>query len=254
MKFGRLSRGHNPLVPRLRAVLGDSVLPPVPGPINYLVGMAKALGAMLNDSLGCCTIAGMYHALQVLTFSADGVMDTEPDSEVLATYEHFGYVPGNPATDTGCVEQDVLNYWLNSGIPVNGGVNKLLAFVEIDVADTDNIKRAIYDCGVVYIGFNVPAFLEQGLMGAGSTWDVNPTGDNSIVGGHCVILAGFDAGGVYLVSWGSVYYMTWAFFAQFCDEAYALIDEDWIRTSGLNPLGQTAAQWIAAVEPLKQAA
>src|SRR5487761_2483904 len=59
---------------------------------------------MLNDSLGCCTIAGCGHAVQVWTANTGGII-TVADSVIEGMYEKWdGYVPGDASTDTGGVE------------------------------------------------------------------------------------------------------------------------------------------------------
>lgn len=251
MKLGRLPRAHDARVPHLSALLaGRKLAPPAPS-IDYTQGMPPNLGVMLNNSLGDCTCAAYYHALQVWSFNARGVLDTQPDNQVLSLYEAAcGYRPGNPATDQGGVEQLVLGYILNTGAPVTGGVQKLAAFVEVDPRVTDDIRLVVEDCGVCYIGFNVPAYLMSGLTSPGSTWNVQYSG-TSIVGGHAVVVAGYDAAGVTVISWGTYYRMTWGFWAAYVDEAYALISAEWVRSQGVTPLGMTLAQLETQMEAIK---
>ena len=81
--------------------------------------MPADFGVMLNDQLGCCTIAAYFHARQVWSFNAGGMEITNPDSDVLFGYQKIcGYDPSNPTTDQGGNEQDVLTYLLNTGPPV----------------------------------------------------------------------------------------------------------------------------------------
>jgi hypothetical protein len=205
--------------------------------------MPAELGAMGNNVLGDCTCAAYYHARQVWSFNASGTVDTQPDAEVLELYEQAcGYDPSNPATDRGGVEQSVLAYLVNTGAPTTSGVQKLAAFVEVDPRQPDDVRAVISDCGVCYIGFNVPAYLMDGLTSAGSVWDLDPTAPQSIVGGHAVSVAGYTPLGLRVLSWGNYYTMTWRFWAQFVDEAYALIDSEWLRATGATPLGMTLAQ------------
>ena len=59
-------------------------------------------------------------------------------------------------------EQHVLKYLLTRGAPMgpNGRtVHKIDAFVEVDPRHIDDVKRAINNCGVAYIGFNVPQYI-----------------------------------------------------------------------------------------------
>jgi hypothetical protein len=255
MKLGRQARRFDPRVPHLSARLAAVNLPPPPPSIDYTVGLPASLGVMGNDSLGDCTCAAYYHARQVWSFTATGVIDTEPDSDVLALYEGAcGYVPGNSASDQGGIEQVVLSYLIKTGASNDDGPeNKLLAFVEVDPRNVNDVKNTIVNCGVCYIGFDVPKYMMDGLTAAGSTWDVNPNADNTIVGGHAVVVAGYDDNGVRVISWGDYFTMTWAFFAQHVDEAYALCDPVWIRATGLTPANMTVAQLEDLMQAIKHA-
>ena len=114
-------------------------------------------------------------------------------------------------------------------------------------------RRAVFDCGVAYIGLDIPAYLENGLTAPGSVWDVDPSADNSIVGGHCVTLAGYDANGNFrAISWGSYYTLTSAFLLQRMDEAYGLVSPDWMKATGQTPAGLTVAQWQAQMAALQE--
>ena len=222
-------------------------LSPIPSQVNYALGLPDNLGAMLNDELGDCTCAAYYHARQLWTACSEENEITEPDSNVLQMYkEACGYTEVNPLTDQGGVEQDVLSYLLNTGAPVgNGQRDKILAFVEIDPRQIQDIKRAIYECGVSYIGVNLP----NSAM-SGDIWDIG--GDETIAGGHAVILTGYDDNGFNLISWGKKFYMTNAFMQKFLDEAYAIFDQTWITMKGTTPLGLTVSETEAAMQGFRQ--
>lgn len=210
---------------------------------------------MLNDQLGDCTCAGIYHARQVWSANANPPIDTQPDSCVEAVYEFAcGYRPGDPSTDNGGVEQDVLTTWMKHGVPLSHapGFDRLLAFLEVDPQNIDDVKRAIHECGVVYIGIRVPGSLINELDNGNipAVWDVSQ-GDTLSNEGHCVILAGYDSVGPTLISWGQTYKMTWAFFSFAVDEAYALADLDWINAKGTSPGGLTISQLEEQMQALK---
>lgn len=240
--LGRAPRIFDPRVPHMSALLAGAPQTPPPPSMRWALGMPNDLGMMLNDTLGCCTCAAVFHAIQLWSYhcNRDGLVITEPDGCVLSLYEAVGaYLPSNPSTDRGAVEQDVLEYLLNTGAPTGPKAetrHKLAAYVEIDPRNTDDVKRAIVDCGVVYIGFNVPKFLMSG-DGPQQVWTLPPAWDGSTEGGHAVILTGYDADSLDLISWGQHYAMTWAFFAATVDEAYALADYDWINKTGSTPGG-----------------
>jgi hypothetical protein len=254
-KLGRLPRSHDPRVPMMHNLTVGIAQPAPPVAIDYTKGMPANLGMMLNNTLGDCTCAAFYHALQVWSFNCGDPIDTEPDKDVELLYEKAcGYKPSQGGEGPGGNEQKVLTYILKDGAPSGPKgtqVKKIDAFVEVAVANLDNIKRAIADCGVCYIGFNVPQYIMPPNEPPLSVWDVDPAGDNTIIGGHAVVLAGYTATGARLISWGQYYTMTWAFFEKFVDEAYAIVDPEWITKKGKTPGGLTPAQLEAAMKALK---
>jgi len=257
-KLGRLHRSFNPRIPHMSALLAGQPLPPPPPAVDYTLGMPTDLGMMRNDTLGDCTCAAVYHALQVWTYNAQNKkMDTEPDGDVVKLYElACGYKPAQGGEGPGGNEQHVLTYLLRHGAPTGPAgktVHKIAAFVEVDPRNTDDVKRTIADCGVAYIGFNVP----QTIMPEGSqppaVWTVAP-GNPKIIGGHAVVLAGYDANGLRVISWGEYYTMTWDFFAKYVDEIYAIADASWIEAKGTAPCGLNLAQLEQQMAGLKEAA
>jgi hypothetical protein len=206
---------------------------------------------MLNDQLGDCTCAAIYHAIQVWSFNTTGTTLTEPDSCVLDLYEAVGhYVPGDPDTDNGAVEQEVLAYILNTGAPLpNGQRHRIAAYVEIDPRNTDDVRRAIAESGVAYLGIQIPESWCSLPVGEDFTDTSGPIG-----GGHAIIAAGYDADWLYVVSWGSIWRMSWEAFAKVTDEVYMLADPFWLTTKGFTPFGQNLQGLEASMQGLKLAA
>lgn len=259
MKLGRRPRTFNPRVPHMSSLVGGRILSPVQPSVDWTGKLPASLGMMKNDVLGCCTSAGIYHTIQVWTANSQGAIDSEPDSNVELVYaESCGYEPGNPATDLGGVEQDVLSYWVNEGVPVYPTVgsvgdvfNKLTAFFEVDPRHLDDVRRTIADCGVCYIGIQMPVYI---LQNPTKVWDEPGTGDDaSIEGGHCVIQAAYDVAGktFKLVSWGQVFTMTEGFFQRSTDEAYGPVDADWVNNQGTTPLGLSLGEIEAQMAAIK---
>lgn len=255
LMLGRKPRTHRPEIPHLSALLAGRTLAPPPAAVDWTQKLGSPLGAMLNDSLGDCTCAAFYHARQVWSANADAAMLTDPDSDVLALYEGAcGYVPGDSATDQGGVEQDVLTYLLNTGAPIANGQMRdhIAAFVEVDPRNLDDVKRTIDDCGGIYLGLTIPAYLMAGAPPA--VWDLDPSGDQTAIGGHAIYGAGYDADALKIISWGAVYGMTWRFWQQFVDECYAIADATWIGATGKTPLGMALADLEAQMQALREAA
>lgn len=255
-KLGRRGRSYNPAIPHMSALLaGRLLLPAIPPKVDWTVGLPADLGQMLNNSLGDCTCAAFYHAIQVWSFNAAGTVITEPDADVLKLYElACGYNPTEGGEGGGGVEQDVLTYLLRNGAPTGPDgttVDRIAAFVEVDARNLDDVKRTISDCGVAYIGFEVPEFLMQN--GPPEVWDINNDGDQHPMGGHAVILAGYDDSTqtFKVISWGRVYQMTYRFFQAFTEEVYALADVDFINAKGTTPAGLPLATLEAQMQTLR---
>src|SRR5208283_288315 len=103
--------------------------------------------------------------------------------------------------------QHVLKYIHSKGAPVGQDgppVDKILGFVEVDPRNIDDVKRTIYDSGVAYIGFNVPANIMPDNEPPPAVWTVDPS-NNKSVGGHAVVLPGYTADYAIVISWGQLY-------------------------------------------------
>ena len=255
-RLGRTPRAYDPRVPHMSALMAGKTLTPPPATVDNTQGMPQDLGMMLNDNLGDCTCAAVYHAIQVWSFNSSkgAKMDTEPDSDVELLYEKAcGYNPKTPGEGPGGNEQKVLTYLLRHGAPCGADgktCNKIVAFVEVDPRSTDDVKRAIWNCGVAYIGFSVQASIMPAGQEPPKIWTVDPN-NTQIVGGHAVVLAGYSAQGARVISWGSYYTMTWDFFAKYVDEVYAIADQDWFDATGKTPGGLTLQQLQEQMQALK---
>jgi len=248
-RLGGLPRLRLPHVPHLSSIVAGLDLPPLPASCDWTQALSGSLGVMLNDQLGDCTCAAWGHAVQVWTANT-GKMLTLPDSDIEDLYElACGYKPGDASTDQGGVEQLVLSYLVRNGL----AGHELSAFVEVDLRNLDDVKRAIWAAGVAYIGFQVPDYLMSSLTAPGSDWDTRP-GPVNIDGGHAVILAGYGFGRFKVISWGQQYTMTERFLQRYCDEVYMLADTEWLTAKGMTPLGQTLTDLEQQMRSLKEAA
>ncbi|MGA8727374.1 MAG: hypothetical protein WB608_01380 [Terracidiphilus sp.] len=220
MKLGRAAVRRDPK----RLLLGHHLLaslPDAPQECDNTQGVT-AWGVMLNDSLGCCTISGLGHSSQVATLNTGGEV-TPPDSLIEAGYEKYcGYVPGNPATDQGGVELDIL-----AGITRDGfnGL-KLLGYVSPDPQNIDHVKKAIAYFGSVYIGAELPLSSKNqtiwdavdGASGAPGTW-----------GGHCMVAPRYDIDECPFITWGENQPATWRWWTKYVDECHVLLWDAWLK-------------------------
>jgi hypothetical protein len=234
-KLGRNPRTFDPNIPHLSTIPGAKKLPPPPASVNYTTGMPEApnkFGTMLNDRLGDCTCAAFYHARQVWTFHSTGKTETAPNADVVLLYEKACGYKRDGSEGPGGVEQKVLTYIFRHGAPIgNAGppVDKILGFVEVPHTNIDDVKRTIHNCGVAYIGLNLPKNILPPGAQPPKTWTVVPGAGNA--GGHAVVLPGYDEEGAIVISWGATYKMTWDFFRTYVDEVYAITDAAWSKSA-----------------------
>jgi hypothetical protein len=200
---------------------------------------------LMNDKLGCCTIAAALHMSQAWEANV-GKQFVPTDAEVLAGYEAAcGYLPADPDnTDNGGVMLDVLNFWRKTGI----GGKQILAFAKVDVTNAVEVKSAINIFGGINIGVGLPI----SAQGQQNIWTVVPgrKGQSYSWGGHDVCVLDFDNKHLSFISWGRVMSMTWGFFRKYCDEGYAIATEEWLNESGCTPTGLKKDALLADVAAL----
>lgn len=190
----------------------------------------KMLG---NDTVGDCTIAAALHMQMAWASVAQSTnVPIFTTNDALDLYSAItGYNPADPNTDQGAVETDVLAYWQNTGM--HG--NKILGYVAVDVTSKDAMDAATYIFGGLYLGIQVPAYIMN--VPAGGSWSYTGSGDTSIEGGHAIPRIGYGEDGATIISWGSLYHWDRQFEADNCEEAYAVVDDYWIKASGRSPSG-----------------
>lgn len=227
--------------------LGDYLkpgLPPPPAECDWTKGITS-WGMMLNDKLGCCTIAGVAHAIQVWSANA-GHMITVPDDGVQTYYEEWdGYNPKDPGTDKGGTELDVLNDWRKQGFCGH----KLAAYADPKYTKLEEIRQSIALFGGVYIGMALPLTAQKQ-----DTWDLLPNGGADAKkgswGGHCVFVPKYDEKTFTCITWGELKVMTLAFWDHYCDEAHTLLGDNWLSRKGA-PSGFNHAQLQADLAAIK---
>lgn len=242
MKLGRKAIKTDSRTLAMSTYLTPS-LPPPPPKADWTKGVTS-WGMMMNDSLGDCTIAGVAHAIQVWTANS-GTMFTTPDATVEQYYAQWdGYKPGDPSTDNGGIELDVLNDWKKQGF----AGRTLAAFADPKFANLDEIRQSIALFGGVYIGLSLPITAQKQ-----DVWDVVAKGGAAAKkgswGGHCVFVPRYDQNGFTCITWGQLKTMTVAFWNKYCDEAHTLLSPDWISAKG-SPGGFAMAQLQADLKAI----
>jgi hypothetical protein len=200
---------------------------------------------LLNNVLSNCVIAAMGHMVQQWTYFASGgaAMRVMTDAEALAAYEAIGgYNPDDPSTDQGCDMLTALNYWRNIGIMVGGKLDKIAGFVEL-TPTIANLREATWIFGNAFTGVALPT----GVQGA-DDWTVpdggiyGAAGQPGGWGGHCIPVMAESPETATCITWAERLKMSHNFFTDYCDEAYAVLSEDWLTAQGDTLTGFNLAQ------------
>ncbi len=253
LKLGKHTPRHDPRT-LLLASYATPALPAPPAKLN-LATKVKAWGMMDNDQLGDCTCAAAGHLIMEWTANAQSKMVTPPDSDIVTAYSAItGYNPTSGANDNGAVELDVLNYWRQQGI----AGHKIEAFIALEPSNHTHIMDAVWIFGGCYIGVALPKSA-QAQTSNKQTWSVPPQGTGGdgapgSWGGHALPVVAYDSRGLTVVTWGALQTMTWGFWAAYCDEAYAILSDDFLAKKGgktATPTGFDLAQLRADLADLK---
>ncbi len=211
-----------------------ALIPPLPVSVEW--GRKVSTWPMYgNDSMGDCTCAAVGHIIQEET-SEESTEVRVPESAILRAYEAVsGYDPTTGANDNGATCEDVLKYWQQTGF----AGHKLFAYMGCNVGDVAHVKASIDLFGAAYIGIALPMFA-QNLTHRGNYWYLTPGWDTTADGqpgswgGHCVPIVGYDDKWLRFISWGMEMFMSWKFFANYADESFATLSNDWAPLSGVN--------------------
>jgi hypothetical protein len=182
-------------------------------------------GVLGNDQWGDCTIAGADHIIM-----ADAAIAAEPyTAPTLGAVEreYFG-LTGGP--DSGLVMSSVLKSWRSIGM----FGNKLDAYAPVQARNTTMLQQCIEWFGTSYCGVNLPQPAEgQFNVDGTGVWNLTGTGsDNLIEGGHCITLVAYDSEYLYAVTWGAIVAITYRWWAQYADEAWAVITQEFVARNG----------------------
>jgi len=223
MKLGKRAPRIDPRSLQLANYLRLAALPVLPAQENW-GGKVTAWGMMKNDTIGDCTCAAAGHLIEEWTSNVGQEVVPSDDAIVAAYSAITGYDPQTGNNDNGAVELDVLNYWRKTGI----ADRKIDAYVALEPSNHDHIRAAVYIFGGCYIGLALPITAQTQRV-----WSVPPGGSQGdgapgSWGGHAVPVVAYDALGLTVVTWGALKQMTWSFWETYCDEAYAILSEDFV--------------------------
>jgi hypothetical protein len=236
LKLGKSPARHDPRTLLLASYTTTSL--PTPPASFDLTGKVKSWGMMENDQIGDCTCAAAGHLLMEWTANAGKKMFSPTDKQIVAAYSAItGYNPKTGANDNGAVEIDVLNYWRQSGI----AGHRIGAYVALEPSNQNHVMDSVYIFEGCYIGLQLPISAQEQVQNH-QPWSVPPGGPTAggkpgSWGGHAVPVVAYDSRGVTVVTWGALQVMTWSFWETYCEEAYAILSNDYVTGKKTTPQG-----------------
>ena len=251
LKLGKQPVRHDPRT-LLMASYATAALPAPPLALDLTTSMKAPWGMMDNDQIGDCTCAAAGHLMMEWTTNARKKTFVPGDKQIVAAYSAItGYNPKTGANDNGAAEIDVLNYWRQQGI----AGHKITAFVATEPANHTHIMDAVWIFGGCYIGLQLPKTAQAQTQNH-QPWSVPPQGVKGdgapgSWGGHAVPVMAYDSRGLTVITWGATQTMTWGFWEAYCEEAYAIISNDFLTGGRQAPNGFNLAQLQADLADLK---
>jgi hypothetical protein len=204
-----------------------------------------------NGQYGDCVEAGAHHALQVVwdrsTNSTAAYVPTV--DATLGDYSAItGFSTDNPDSDQGTNMRQACGFWRSTGL--NSGQHKIAAYLAVTPDNDVHAKEAVQYYGGLYVGIAMPASAEAQTFV--TEWSVGhgPDAKPGSWGGHCVIITGYDPEGLWCVTWGRMQKMSWDFYGTYCDEAYVLLFEQWVKSDGYAPSGLSWGQLMTDLNTL----
>lgn len=209
-------------------------LPPPPLLTRWRLALPQgfSMGVKLNNLIGDCAVAAPAYGIQSFTANTPPLMDPA-DGLVLGEYMQLsGYQPTKPdgmlddnASDTGCVELDVLNRWRNVGL----FGHQILGYTKVKL-EIEMIRQAIAVFVGSMVGVSLPDNFETELD-AGLPWrDITmPPNPNN---GHAMWAVDYDQNGPIFKTWGTYMHASWAWALKYLDEAYAVIAPEIFNVNG----------------------
>lgn len=223
--FSKMKLGKQP--PKFRSTdlkLANYVgaVPSPPKAVDFTYGI-KDWGELGNDVLGDCTIAAPLHGIQSWRMSLGQPLLNIPTQVAIDYYSKWcGYVPGDPSTDNGGIEADVLKNWRKSTITIDGVGHNQKAYASVNPQNLIHVIQTVWIFGGSYIGLRLPISAQNQ-----DVWDVvqGPEGTPGSWGLHAAWLLGYDHNGVDIGTWGAIQRATWDFWLEYVDEAWAAMSD-----------------------------
>lgn len=209
-------------------------------------GIEVPFSTFSNLQYGDCTCAAIGHFDQAVCVAAQSNPTVTTDM-VLEAYDAISdWDRTQPSiSDDGAYNLDALKWFRKQGL--------ITAFAAIEETNRTHVQTCINLFHGVYVGADLPLAAKKQVI-----WDVAPPGsrdrnfDRRTWGGHAMLAVGYDAVGVWFVTWGRLQFATWEWFFTYVDESYAMIHSRLaMDESKHTPAGFLADQIIEMLDQVK---
>lgn len=207
---------------RLEFFMGGLPEPPARSSMRNR-GLMASCGMLGNDSHGDCVVADDGHRMELWTKLTPIATDdlNLSDAEALALYLQASQALNGSAADQGLVMLDYNKWRMKQG----WRGRTFFGFGTVDHFNHRAVKQLIIAFNAIPLGIALPA-TAQTQRAPGGSWTLvqrDGPGRPGSWGGHDVPAIDYDEGGVYVITWAGVQYVTWDFFDYYVDEVYAVI-------------------------------
>jgi hypothetical protein len=238
----------------------STLLPPPAVKADWATGPAlNAAGPMNikgNDTLGDCVEAACGNIIDIWHADA-GTGISVTAAQTVAFYSLTSGYRGTPATDQGSDEITVAEDWIKEGFAPD--LTPCAAYVLVNPANPIEVRTAIDLFGNIMIcGALLTAWVSaMATMKSGFTWDVGSAAD--LKAGHGFTGYGYNANGVFIVTWGMFGTITWKALAaiaatQAGGNLLCFLSPDWFNKAGMSPSGFNRTQLAGDIVALTQKA
>jgi len=177
-----------------------------------------------NDTKGDCGVAGLEHGFEAAAAITHESRTTWPGSSQAISY-YLTYTHGQ---DSGVVLADYLAY-----VRANGYYGQSVkAYAPVAVHDIPTLKTAVWLYGFAYTGIAVYSGMQQAFTQNETDCVWTTALLDTIVGGHCVPIIGYDDLYLYIVTWGQVVRVTYSAWHAIASEAWAAITGELVARRG----------------------
>lgn len=184
-------------------------------PASVTVPAVADWGMDSNDTLGDCGVAGIDHGFKA---AATDTSETEPfpTAQQVAGY-YLAYTGGQ---DSGVVLSQFLAHVRQAGFYGHS----ISEYAPVPVNDVPMLQFVIDAYDYAYVGIQVTQAMMDAAQGGPAPWTwTQEEAAGEPIGGHCIILVGYDSNWLYGITWGSVVRIAWPAWHAMAEEAWCVL-------------------------------